>query len=784
MTSPTTDRRLGLSGGAAIKVPCRAATTSNITLSGEQTVDGVSCVTGDRVLVKSQTSSVDNGIYVCDSGTWTRDLDFDGPNDVTTGTIVMVLNGSANSNTYWRLTTAGTIAFGSSALTFSAALAGDSTTLTFLQSGTGATSRTVQAKLRELGKSPEDFGAIGDGTTHALSTVYATLAAAQIVYPHATALTQQIDWAACQAWVNSVPISAGATDPGWVLRPSPGKKYYWSDKITLGNRRIAIIGNGMTGSGSASIFFQSDATKDFFDAFTGSSDVFSLYGVQLLGAGKGTGIGNGVRLGNSGQTQFDSQIKDCWFTAIPNACIYADFVADLTVANNGIENAVYGIYIPNAGIGSGDINKIQGNTFYSLTNGVFAAGGQNLQITGNQFNLCGTNPGGVGDDTTGAIVLSKSGAPSVRETLIAMNSFRANTSDVVISGNNGTYAANSGVNGVSVTANYSDRPYRRFLQVDGANGVACVGNKIIDASQETSNTYDAINVTGTSDRFSASGNDIQTISGTSHRYAIALGVSVTNVAIGVQARAEGKTGPITVTTGARLTVSPGNRQFERLVSRLTDDFLGDVLADQWNGRVGTDPQCITPTITSALGGAVRLVTGDDVAADMATNGVQLDHALNWQANSGLLVFEIRVKLSAITNVALFIGLTDQVSALEMPFTLAAGDVLTSNASNAVGILFDTAADTDNWWMVGVSNDADATKQNSAVAPTAATYETWRIEFLNNTACQFFRNGALIGATMQSAVNQVPLTPVVAAFSRTTASRNIDADYVVVETMRP
>ncbi|HHE2958575.1 TPA: hypothetical protein ACO4GH_002116 [Escherichia coli] len=45
---------------------------------------------------------------------------------------------------------------------------------------------------------PEQFGAIGDGIAHPLSERYATLAAAQAVYPFVTSLTQTIDWAACQ----------------------------------------------------------------------------------------------------------------------------------------------------------------------------------------------------------------------------------------------------------------------------------------------------------------------------------------------------------------------------------------------------------------------------------------------------------------------------------------------------------------------------------------------------------------------------------------------------------
>lgn len=45
---------------------------------------------------------------------------------------------------------------------------------------------------------PEQYGAIGDGTLHPLSERFASLAAAQAVYPFVTSLTQSIDWAACQ----------------------------------------------------------------------------------------------------------------------------------------------------------------------------------------------------------------------------------------------------------------------------------------------------------------------------------------------------------------------------------------------------------------------------------------------------------------------------------------------------------------------------------------------------------------------------------------------------------
>lgn len=57
----------------------------------------------------------------------------------------------------------------------------------------------------------EAFGAIADGTSHPLSERYATLGEAQAVYPHATALTDEIDWCAIQAAINDLEAADGGT---------------------------------------------------------------------------------------------------------------------------------------------------------------------------------------------------------------------------------------------------------------------------------------------------------------------------------------------------------------------------------------------------------------------------------------------------------------------------------------------------------------------------------------------------------------------------------------------
>jgi hypothetical protein len=61
--------------GLDVKQSVVASTTGNITLSGAQTIDGVSIVAGNRVLVKAQTNAAENGIYVASNTSWSRSAD-------------------------------------------------------------------------------------------------------------------------------------------------------------------------------------------------------------------------------------------------------------------------------------------------------------------------------------------------------------------------------------------------------------------------------------------------------------------------------------------------------------------------------------------------------------------------------------------------------------------------------------------------------------------------------------------------------------------------------------
>ena len=110
---------MGLTGGTAFKAPVKAATTANITLSATQFIDGLSCSTGDRVLVKDQSTASENGIYVADTGAWSRDLDFDGLEDIVQGTQVYVnIGGSSNGGITFVVTSTTPTQIGTSTITF------------------------------------------------------------------------------------------------------------------------------------------------------------------------------------------------------------------------------------------------------------------------------------------------------------------------------------------------------------------------------------------------------------------------------------------------------------------------------------------------------------------------------------------------------------------------------------------------------------------------------------------------------------------------------------------
>ena len=220
---------------------------------------------------------------------------------------------------------------------------------------------------------------------------------------------------------------------------------------------------------------------------------------------------------------------------------------------------------------------------------------------------------------------------------------------------------------------------------------------------------------------------------------------------------------------------------------LFDDFLGDVIADQWHLLEGTDStETNAAVLAGGIGGQLRITTGDagtGLAADMAqvTGGL-----LQWQASNGDLIMEARIKLSAITTCYVFVGFTDLAATLEAPIESAASaNTLTSNATDAVGFMFDTRMTDDKWWLVGVKANTDATHENTGYAPVADTFETLRIEVTAEGVATFYRNGVPVGSPMTAAITPgTDLTPTInVSKTSVAASMTAEVDYVHVSMAR-
>lgn len=229
-------------------------------------------------------------------------------------------------------------------------------------------------------------------------------------------------------------------------------------------------------------------------------------------------------------------------------------------------------------------------------------------------------------------------------------------------------------------------------------------------------------------------------------------------------------------------------------SLLEDDFLGAAIHPAlWTLAKGSDGGCANfAVLAGQINGVARGTTGAGAGATMAVNGVEMTAGLNFQANkggfsggslgvAGSLIVELSVKPSAITTICMFFGLTNSLS-LQMPFTNSA-DVITANAADAVGFLFDTAATTQRTNLVGVNNSGTPqqtilpTTAPSSGAPDTAAFHRYRLELNASGDTDFYIDGTVVGSRMLAACrpNQ-PLTPCIAAFTRAAGSANMDVDW--------
>ena len=111
--------KTGLDVKDSVRVATTAAGTLATSFANGSTVDGVTLVTGDRILLKNQATASDNGIYtVAASGAPTRATDYDADAEVSGGSFCFVEEGTTNADSGWVVSTNGDITVGSTSIDY------------------------------------------------------------------------------------------------------------------------------------------------------------------------------------------------------------------------------------------------------------------------------------------------------------------------------------------------------------------------------------------------------------------------------------------------------------------------------------------------------------------------------------------------------------------------------------------------------------------------------------------------------------------------------------------
>lgn len=264
----------------------------------------------------------------------------------------------------------------------------------FLQAGTGAVSRTVQAKLRETSISVKDFGAVGDGVTDdtsAIAAAYAALIASgggKLFFPEGTYLT--------------------------------------TDTLTFADETHGVLIEGVSKDASSIVITNAVATPVFYigssTLVTGLITVRDISVGPAQGAGA-NGVGNiafevvnrpgivfervGVDINNVAMqftTSYAPRIEQCYITNCGGAGIYftdkssnGAVIRDNTMNSNGLVGS--GASISIAGAGDNQDCLIEGNDIEGCYIGVLIQNTVSLAMVNNyienstaaNFYMSGTN---------------------------------------------------------------------------------------------------------------------------------------------------------------------------------------------------------------------------------------------------------------------------------------------------------------------------------------------------------------------------------------------------------
>lgn len=261
-----------IASGYKTKDSCIVASTTNIaSLSTLLTIDGVTVVAGNRVLVWQQTNAIENGIYVAGAGAWTRATDFDSSTEIVAGAYTFITGGATYANNGFSVTTTGTITPDTTPFNFTITTGAGT-----IAAGTGLTKTGNTFSITNTGVSPTTYqsvtvneqGQVTAGTNPTTLLGYGITDAADIVHDHTSisgssatlttprAITITGDASGTTSFDGSADVSIAVTMTGGNVYANVKSFGALGDGVTNDSSAIQSALNSISSVGGSVIFPQ------------------------------------------------------------------------------------------------------------------------------------------------------------------------------------------------------------------------------------------------------------------------------------------------------------------------------------------------------------------------------------------------------------------------------------------------------------------------------------------------------------------------------------------------
>lgn len=227
--------------GISWKQPVLCGTTANITLSGLQTIDGVTVIAGSRVLVKNQTTTSQNGIYLASATAWSRAPDADTWDELVSA-LVFVESGTTLAGSAWYCTIQRGGTLGTTAITWS-----NFSVAAVYSAGTGLTLSSYVFSITNTGVTAAAYGSASKTLT---ATVNAQGQLTVLAAPDIAIANTQVSGLGTMSIQNASSVTiTGGTINGTIIGGTTAAAV--TGTTITANTQFTGAGTGLTGTATS-----------------------------------------------------------------------------------------------------------------------------------------------------------------------------------------------------------------------------------------------------------------------------------------------------------------------------------------------------------------------------------------------------------------------------------------------------------------------------------------------------------------------------------------------------